>query len=73
MRIVLRLDQRDRDVNYNDQLKRLGTSDGTYKVLYIGRIVATRGDEWYQDMTCVGAISKNTIPDALLKKLVASG
>ena len=42
-------------VQSNDQIKRLGTSDGIYKVCYIKRIGDTRGQEFYQDLTCVSA------------------
>lgn len=65
------LSQEVNSTQYNDQILRLGTSDGVYKVLWILRIGDTRGQEWYQDCTCIGA-STGAPPDALTQKLESS-
>lgn len=65
------LTQENNNAQANDQINRLGTSDGTYKVLYIERKGDTRGQEWYQDLTCIGAIT-GAPPDALTQKLPAT-
>lgn len=38
-------------------LSQLGTSDGVYKIIAIDWVGDTRGQEWYADLTCHGAVS----------------
>ncbi len=63
------LSQLHNSANANDQVLRLGTNDGIYKVLYMTRTGDTRGQEWYQDMTCIGAKPGSASPDALAQKI----
>ena len=48
-------------------LSLLGTGDGTYKILAIDWSGDTRGQEWYADLTCIGAVS-GTTPGSLVNQ-----
>jgi hypothetical protein len=54
----------DLDIN---QLSLLGTNDGAYKILAIDITGDTRGQEWYQDLTCIGAIT-NVAPNSQVQR-----